>query len=197
MTLESFDLLVIGGAGRGARVRTGPLRHGSHRRRRHRRLVGRKVVIPRSRRSLARRRWAQICAPRPWIRSNAAGFIGSKPLCTLEAIRAARPGGPVGYDARSMSFKPRVSSTLGKDELLEIGRGLEFEVTTRMGVDDLRDALAKSKRANQAAIIQESLPRDTLARAVIKIPLSASPPMSARKPDAKLVLPFRGAAKAE
>lgn len=61
-----------------------------------------------------------------------------------------------------MSFKRRVLSALGKDELLEIGRGLELDVTTRMGVDDLRDALAKSKRANLAAIVQESLSRDTL-----------------------------------
>ncbi len=61
-----------------------------------------------------------------------------------------------------MSFKRRVLSALGKDELLEIGRGLELDVTTRMGVDDLRDTLARSKRANLAAIVQESLSRDTL-----------------------------------
>ena len=45
-----------------------------------------------------------------------------------------------------MSFKRRVLSALGKDVLLEIGRGLELDVTTRMGVEALRDALAKSKR---------------------------------------------------
>jgi SAM-dependent methyltransferase len=61
-----------------------------------------------------------------------------------------------------MSFKRRVLSALGKAELLDIGRGLELDVTTRMGVDDLRDALARSKRANLAAIVQESLSRDTL-----------------------------------
>lgn len=61
-----------------------------------------------------------------------------------------------------MSFKRRVLSALGKEELLEIGRGLELDVTTRMGVDDLRDALAKSKRANLAAIVHASLSRDTL-----------------------------------
>lgn len=73
-----------------------------------------------------------------------------------------------GSSARSammlglMSFKRRVLSALGKDLLLEIGRGLELDVTTRMGVEELRDALAKSKRAKLDAIVQESLPRDTL-----------------------------------
>ena len=61
-----------------------------------------------------------------------------------------------------MTFKRRVLSALGKDELLEIGRDLELEVTTRMAVDDLRDALAKSKRASLTAIVQESLSRETL-----------------------------------
>jgi SAM-dependent methyltransferase len=61
-----------------------------------------------------------------------------------------------------MSFKRRVLSALGKDILLEIGRGLELDVTTRMGVEELRDALARSKRARLETIVQESLPRDTL-----------------------------------
>jgi SAM-dependent methyltransferase len=61
-----------------------------------------------------------------------------------------------------MSFKRRVLSALGKDLLLEIGRGLELDVTTRMGVEELRDALARSKRAKLDVIVQESLPRDTL-----------------------------------
>lgn len=61
-----------------------------------------------------------------------------------------------------MSFKRRVLSALGKDVLLEIGRDLELDVTTRMGVEELRDALAKSKRAKLDAIVQESLSRDTL-----------------------------------
>ena len=61
-----------------------------------------------------------------------------------------------------MSFKRRVLSALGKDELLEIGRALELEVTTRMTVDELRDSLAASKRAKLAAIVSESLSRDTL-----------------------------------
>ncbi|MEJ7600094.1 MAG: DNA methyltransferase [Kofleriaceae bacterium] len=69
---------------------------------------------------------------------------------------------PPGYDAGAMSFKRRVLSVLGKDVLLEIGRGLELDVTTRMGVEELRDALAKSKRAKLDAIVQESLSRDTL-----------------------------------
>jgi len=61
-----------------------------------------------------------------------------------------------------MTFKRRVLSALGKDELLAIGRGLELGVTTRMGVDELRDVIAKNKRATLAAIIQESMSRDTL-----------------------------------
>jgi hypothetical protein len=50
-----------------------------------------------------------------------------------------------------MSFKRRVLSALGKDVLLEICRGLELDVTTRMGVEELRDALAKSKRARESS----------------------------------------------
>ncbi len=69
---------------------------------------------------------------------------------------------PLGYDAAAMSFKRRVLSALGKDHLLEIGRGLELDVTSRMGVEELRDALAKSKRATLDMIVHESLPRDTL-----------------------------------
>ncbi len=61
-----------------------------------------------------------------------------------------------------MSFKRRVLPALGKDVLLEIGRGLELDVTARMGVEELRDALAKRKRATLDAIVQESLARDTL-----------------------------------
>src|SRR5688572_19511104 len=77
-------------------------------------------------------------------------------MCAVSNRRHARSMMP------RMSFKRRVLGALGKEELLEIGRGLELEVTTRMGVDDLRDALAKSKRANLAAIVHESLSRDTL-----------------------------------
>ena len=42
---------------------------------------------------------------------------------------------------------------MGKDHLLEIGRGLELDVTRRMGVEELRGALAKSKRAKLDAIV--------------------------------------------
>ena len=68
----------------------------------------------------------------------------------------------LGYDARPMTFKRRVLSALGKDELLEIGRGLELDVTTRMTVDELRDALAASKKAKLATIVGPKLSRDTL-----------------------------------
>lgn len=61
-----------------------------------------------------------------------------------------------------MSFKRRVLSALGKEELLEIGRGLELDVTTRMTVDELREALARSKRAKLESIVHDSLSRDTL-----------------------------------
>src|SRR4051812_41097056 len=56
-----------------------------------------------------------------------------------------------------MTFKRRVLSALGKADLLEIGRGLELEVTTRMSVDELRDVLARSKRASMASIVSSSL----------------------------------------
>jgi hypothetical protein len=61
-----------------------------------------------------------------------------------------------------MTFKRRVLSALGKDTLLEIGRSLALDVNARMSVDALRDVVAKSKRANLASIVDESLSRDTL-----------------------------------
>lgn len=61
-----------------------------------------------------------------------------------------------------MTFKRRVLSALGKDELQEVARGLELELTSRMTVDDLVELLAKSKRATIAAIVTDSLSRDTL-----------------------------------
>src|SRR5688500_4809669 len=64
---------------------------------------------------------------------------------------------------RSMSFKRRVLSALGKDLLLEIGRGLELDVTTRMRVDELRDALAKSKRVTLDATASLALAAGNLA----------------------------------
>jgi hypothetical protein len=61
-----------------------------------------------------------------------------------------------------MTFKRRVLSALGKDTLLEIGRSLALDVSTRMSVDALRDVVARSKRASLASIVDESLSRDTL-----------------------------------
>ena len=61
-----------------------------------------------------------------------------------------------------MSFKRRVLSALGKNHLLDIGRGLALDVTSRMGVEELRDTLTHSKRAKLEAIVQESLSRDAL-----------------------------------
>lgn len=61
-----------------------------------------------------------------------------------------------------MSFKRRVLSALGKDELREVARRLELDVTSRMAMHELVDVIAKSKRASVAAIVQESMSRDTL-----------------------------------
>jgi hypothetical protein len=61
-----------------------------------------------------------------------------------------------------MTFKRRVLSALGKDELRETARRLELEVTSRMTADELVDVLAQSKRANVGVIVQESMSRDTL-----------------------------------
>lgn len=61
-----------------------------------------------------------------------------------------------------MTFKRRVLSALGKEALLEIGRSLELEVSTRMSVDELRDVLASSKRARIDTIVGESMSRDML-----------------------------------
>ena len=78
-----------------------------------------------------------------------------------------------------MSFNRRVLSALGN------GRGLEMDVTSRIGLAELRDALAKSKRAKLDAIVQEIIERAFARRYAIK--------KNGKKPDAKLVLPFRGA----
>lgn len=61
-----------------------------------------------------------------------------------------------------MTFKRRVLSALSKPELLELGRQFELEVTTRMSVDQLADALAKSKKAKLDKIVTTALSRDTL-----------------------------------
>ena len=61
-----------------------------------------------------------------------------------------------------MTVKRRILSALGKAELLDISRRLELDGTSRMTVDALVDAIARSKRASVAAIVQESMSRDTL-----------------------------------
>lgn len=61
-----------------------------------------------------------------------------------------------------MTFKRRVLSALGKDDLLGIGRGLELEVAARMTVDELRDAIARSKRATVDKIVTDAMSRDQL-----------------------------------
>ena len=61
-----------------------------------------------------------------------------------------------------MSFKRQVVSALGKEELLAIGGRLDLEVAARVTVDELRDAVAGSKRVRLSEIVAESLSRDTL-----------------------------------
>lgn len=61
-----------------------------------------------------------------------------------------------------MTFKRRVLSALGKDDLLGIGRGLELEVAARMTVDEVRDAIARSKRASIDKIVTDAMSRDQL-----------------------------------
>ena len=73
-----------------------------------------------------------------------------------------------------MTFKRRVLSALGKDALLKIGRELQLEVTTRMSVSDLRDVLAKSKRARLSEIVQEWLPRHNLKDVCAAVGLDAT-----------------------
>jgi SAM-dependent methyltransferase len=61
-----------------------------------------------------------------------------------------------------MTFKRKVLSALKKDELLAVARGLELDVTARSTVDELREALAASKRARLGLIVTEGLSRDVL-----------------------------------
>lgn len=61
-----------------------------------------------------------------------------------------------------MTFKRRVLSVFGKDQLLEIGLGLGLDINTRMTVAELRDALAGSKKAKLALFVTDALARDTL-----------------------------------
>jgi adenine-specific DNA-methyltransferase len=60
-----------------------------------------------------------------------------------------------------MTFKRRALRALTRAELLDIGRGLELEVSTGMRLDELVDAVAGSKRATLERILP-SLTRDTL-----------------------------------
>ena len=60
-----------------------------------------------------------------------------------------------------MTFKRRALGALTRAELLEIGRGLELDVSTGMRLDELIDAVAGSKRATLERILP-SLSRDTL-----------------------------------
>jgi hypothetical protein len=53
------------------------------------------------------------------------------------------------------------SATFTGNDLLVIGRCLELEVRTRMSVDEVRDVIAKSKRATLGVIVK-NLSRDTL-----------------------------------
>jgi hypothetical protein len=102
---------------------------------------------------------AQLAVP---AMTSPAICIACRCCCSIAWVRVPSRNCLLGYDGDGMSFKRRVLSALGKDLLLEIGRGLELDVTTRMGVEELRDVLAKSKRAKLDAIVQESLSRDTL-----------------------------------
>jgi len=60
-----------------------------------------------------------------------------------------------------MTYKRRALSALTKPELLEIGRAFELDVVARMSVDELRDAVAASKRATLEKILP-ALSRETL-----------------------------------
>lgn len=91
-----------------------------------------------------------------------------------------------------MSFKRRVLSVLGKDLLLEIGRGLELQVTSRMTVEELRDTLARSKRATFAAALGK-LSFDVTTPSIEDAFVRIYAIKNSKKPDAKLVLQFRGA----
>ncbi len=61
-----------------------------------------------------------------------------------------------------MTFKRRVLSALGKNDLLMVGRALELEVAARMPVDELRDVISRAKRASIDKIVTEELSRDVL-----------------------------------
>ena len=60
-----------------------------------------------------------------------------------------------------MTYKRRALLALTKQELLEIGRAFELEVAARMSVDEVRDVVARSKRATLDRILLQ-LSRDNL-----------------------------------
>ncbi len=78
----------------------------------------------------------------------------------------------IGYDRAAMTFKRRVLLALGKEELLAIGREVELDVKARMSVDELRDVVAKSKRATLDVIVSEALSRDALKAICTELELS-------------------------
>jgi adenine-specific DNA-methyltransferase len=61
-----------------------------------------------------------------------------------------------------MTFKRKVLAALTRSELLEVGRALELDVTTNMRLDDLMDAVAKSKKRGILEKILPMLSRDRL-----------------------------------
>ena len=65
------------------------------------------------------------------------------------------------HPAPKMTFKRRALGALTRGELLEVGRGLELDVSTGMRLDELIDAVAGSKRATLERILP-TLSRDTL-----------------------------------
>ena len=60
-----------------------------------------------------------------------------------------------------MTFKRRVLDALTREQLLDIGCGLELDVTTSMRRDDILDVVSRSKRAKLDAVL-DGLSRDTL-----------------------------------
>lgn len=61
-----------------------------------------------------------------------------------------------------MTFKRRLLSALCKEDLLAIGREHELDVTARLTIDELRDVVARSKRATVEKIVGDGMSRDTL-----------------------------------
>ena len=85
---------------------------------------------------------------------------GQQPATPARGVRRG-PAPAVYHPAPNMTFKRRALGALTRAELLEIGRGLELDVSTGMRLDELIDAVAGSKRATLERILP-SLSRDTL-----------------------------------